>query len=202
MTMTTDTEYVSRDELLRQLSLVTADRSCSATLPTACYADPALFGREVNVLFRRSWVSVGRADRCKVPGDFATWNIGGVPVILVRSQSGDLKAFANTCRHRGSLLLKGRGNCSKIRCPFHCWTYDLDGRLIFAPRMKGALGFDPNDYGLAEFQVTVSDGFAFVSLDTGAGDLDQWLGDFPSLHAPLGTGTVGNLSGEGIRGPL
>jgi phenylpropionate dioxygenase-like ring-hydroxylating dioxygenase large terminal subunit len=84
------------------------------------------------------------------------------------------------------LLLNGDGNCKKIRCPFHCWTYDLDGGLIFAPRMEGVSDFDFGAYGLMEFRVGVVDGFVFVSLDSAAGELDEWLGDYSSLHAAWG----------------
>ncbi|MDJ0955927.1 MAG: aromatic ring-hydroxylating dioxygenase subunit alpha [Arenicellales bacterium] len=184
--MLADTEHVSRDELLSQLSLVLEDRAISATLPTACYTDHALLQYEINTLFRQSWVGVGRTDRCTKPGDFSSRDIGGVPVLLIRNQGGELKAFANTCRHRGSLLLKGDGNCKKIRCPFHCWTYDLDGRLVFTPRMEAVPDFDLTAYGLTEFGVGVADGFAFVSLDAAAGEFDKWLGDYSSLHAAWG----------------
>ena len=184
--MPTDTEFASPVELLKQLSLVSADKGKSATLPTACYADRDLFGYEVSSLFRQSWVSVGRADRCKSPGDFTTLNVGNVPIILPRNRSGNLKAFGNTCSHRGSQLLKDSGSCRKIRCPFHCWTYDLDGGLIFAPRMEHAPDFDTDDYGLTEFRVGVRDGFAFVCLDKSTSELGQWLGDFSSLHASWG----------------
>lgn len=186
--MMTDTGLVPGDELLRQLSQVTADRDVSPTLPPACYTDHDVFRYEINTLFRRCWLGVGRADRWLAPGDFVSRDIGGVPLILIRNEDGDLKAFANTCRHRGSLLLKGDGNCKKIRCPFHCWTYDLDGRLIFAPRMDGMTGFDTGDYGLAEFRTGVVDGFTFVSLDAAAGELDEWLGDFTLMHAAWGLG--------------
>ncbi len=179
-------EISSHDELRRQLLLVSSDHQRSATLPSACYADPALFRYDVETLFRQSWVGVGRADRWKSSGDFGTRNIGGVPVLFVRDQGGELRAFANSCRHRGSLLLDGEGNCKKIRCPFHCWTYDLAGRLVFAPRMEKVPDFDPAAHGLTEFRIGLRDGFAFVNLGTAAGGLDSWLGDFSSLHAPWG----------------
>lgn len=182
--MTADPEATSREELYRQLSQVLQDCGQSATLPPACYADPALFRYDTDTLFRRSWVSAGRADRWKEPGDYGALHIGGVPIFVLRNRDGHLKSFANSCRHRGHPLLQGQGNCKKIPCPFHCWTYDLDGRLIFAPRMGKVPGFDPGDYGLTEFRVAVVDGFVFVALDNEAETIDRWLGDFSSMHTP------------------
>lgn len=167
-----------------QLARVTPSLETSETLPPACYTDPAVLARENEHIFRTSWVGVGRADRWRAPGDYVALSVGGVPIIVVRGKKGDLGAFANSCRHRGTQLLVGEGSCRRIQCPFHSWTYALDGRLIGAPRMDRAQGFEMADYGLVTFRAAVADGFAFVCLDATAPGLDDWLGDFSRRHAP------------------
>jgi phenylpropionate dioxygenase-like ring-hydroxylating dioxygenase large terminal subunit len=176
--------FQSLDELRHQLSEVTSDRNASASLPPACYSDDTLFRHEADAVFHHSWVGIGRSDRWKSPGDYSAMDIAGVPVIIICNNEGELKGFANSCRHRGSQLLKGDGNCSKIRCPFHCWTYGLNGDLKVVPRMEKAVDFDRADYGLVEFRIRQSLGFAFLCLDDEADELSDWLGDFPDMHLP------------------
>jgi len=151
------------------------------TLPPAAYADAELFEREQELIFRRGWVGVGRGDRWPNVGDFASVDIGGVPIIVVRSDEG-LRAHANTCRHRGSMIVSGEGNCARMRCPFHAWTYSLDGRLVGAPDMHRTPGFDKTDQGLHEFTLEQRHGFVFVSLDPDPPSIDDWFGDFDPIH--------------------
>ena len=173
-----------------QLGRVTAALETSESLPPACYTDPAVLAREYEHIFRTSWVGVGRADRWQAPGDYAALSVGGVPVIVIRGKNGELGAFANSCRHRGTQLLVGEGSCRRIQCPFHSWTYALDGRLIGAPRMDRAQGFEMADYGLVAFRAAVVDGFAFVCLDETVPGLEDWLGDFSHRHAPWQLGAM------------
>ena len=174
----------SMDELRLQLFEVTSNRNASASLPPTCYADGSVFDCETDAIFHRSWVGLGRADRWQSPGDYSAMDIAGVPVIIIRNRQGELRGFANSCRHRGSQILKGDGNCRAIRCPFHSWAYDLNGGLIFTPKMENAIDFDPAEFGLVEFRVRQCDGFAFLCLDDEIGELDEWLVDFSEMHAP------------------
>ncbi len=174
----------SLERLRRDLDRIGPQPEASHGIPPECYADDTLLPLERAALLRRGWVALGLAGRWREPGDYAAFEIGGVPLIVVRSRAGELKAFANSCRHRGSELLAGSGNCRKIRCPFHWWTYDLDGRLRVYPRMETARDFDPADYGLVEFALACRDGLAFVSFDDDPPPIDAWLGDFGELHAP------------------
>ena len=177
-------ELISRSELARQLREVCADRDRSPGLPPACYADEALLSLERRAIFRDGWIGLGLAHRWLTPGDYTALDLGGVPLIVVRNRDGELKALGNSCRHRGSALLGGSGNCSKIKCPFHWWTYDLGGRLKVYPRMENAVDFDPADYGLVEFPLECRFGLAFVSLAPAPPPIDEWLADFDALHAP------------------
>ncbi len=166
-----------------QLARVTPSPETSETLPPACYTDAAVLAREHERIFRTAWVGVGRADRWQATGDYVALTVGGAPIIVLRDRKGGLRAFANSCRHRGTQLLVGEGSCRRIQCPFHSWTYALDGRLIGAPRMDRAKGFEMADYGLVAFRAAVVDGFAFVCLDPATPALDEWLGDFSRRHA-------------------
>ncbi|MDJ0778059.1 MAG: aromatic ring-hydroxylating dioxygenase subunit alpha [Gammaproteobacteria bacterium] len=173
----------SRD-LALQLAEISGDADVSPGIPPACYADDGLVPVERGAIFRDGWIGLGLADRWRAAGDYSAFDLAGVPVIVVRDRAGELRAYANSCRHRGSALLAGNGNCKRIKCPFHWWTYDLDGRLKIYPRMENARNFDPADYGLVEFPLACRHGLAFVSLAPQTPSIDDWLGDFDRWHAP------------------
>ncbi len=179
-----DPELTSFERLRQDLEGIGPEAAATSGIPPACYADDALLPLERAAMFRRGWIGLGLADRWREAGDYSALEIGGVPLIVVRNNAGTLKALANTCRHRGSELLAGSGTCRKIKCPFHWWTYDLDGRLKVYPRMESAKNFDPADYGLVEFALECRDGLAFVSFDDEPPSIDAWLGDFGEIHAP------------------
>ena len=153
-------------------------------LPPAAYHAPEFQALERARIFGRGWVGLGRADRLEGPGAYETEDVAGRPLILLRDKAGQVRAFANTCRHRGARLLDGAGTCTGIRCPFHAWLYRLDGSLAAAPRMDGAEGFDPAENGLVAYRAEERHGFLFISLDPAPPPLDQWLGDFGALHVP------------------
>lgn len=108
----------------------------------------------------------------------------GIPVIILRDLKGTLRAFANSCRHRGSELLEGSGNCKLISCPYHSWTYELDGKLRGAPEMDKTLNFDKAQYGLIPIKLDTWGGFIFVNFDHNAGPLKEFLGGLPEKLAP------------------
>ena len=91
-------------------------------LPPWCYTSPEFRAWEIERLFRRNWLCVARVDEIAAPGDYLACAVAGVRVILVRGRDGVARAFANTCRHRGAMLLDGNGNCRAIQCPYHSWT--------------------------------------------------------------------------------
>ena len=161
--------------------LAPADEASS--LPAACYSDLAVHLVERNTVFRHGWIGVGRFDRWPDVGDFSAMDLGGVPVVVVRDE-GRLRAFANTCSHRSSQVMVGDGNCSRMRCPFHFWTYGLNERLLGAPSMQRTAGFDRADHGLHEFALVERHGFVFVSLEESPPPIDRWLGDFGEVHEP------------------
>jgi Phenylpropionate dioxygenase and related ring-hydroxylating dioxygenases, large terminal subunit len=151
------------------------------TLPGRFYADPEIFRQEQERIFLRQWLCAGRAERIPAPGDFFVRNIGTESVIIVRDSDGAVRAFHNICRHRGARLCaeeQGRFGTGNIRCPYHAWTYALDGRLLGASSMKGLPGFDVSDYPLHPVAVTLWEGFIFLCL---ADEPEP----FERTHAPL-----------------
>ena len=105
------------------------------TLPAWCYTSPAFYKREVDRIFMKVWNFVGSVHQIPNPGDYFALTFVGIPLIILRDGDGNIRAFANSCRHRGSELLSDSGNCKAIVCPYHSWTYGLDGRLRGAPEM-------------------------------------------------------------------
>ncbi len=156
----------------------------SLSLPSEWYRSAEHLERERARLFARSWIGVGREDLWPEPGSYLAVDPAGLAALVLRDEQGELRAFVNSCRHRGTRLLKGQGACRAIVCPFHGWRYALDGRLTAAPRMKGTAGFRAADHGLVPLSVAVRDGFVFLSCDPEGLGLDEWLGNFSELLAP------------------
>jgi len=173
-------------QIIEDLARVKPPLSASATLPPLCYTDPDWQLREAERIFARGWVALGREDRWRKRGDYAALDLPGAPLFVMRDRNLRLRAWANTCRHRGMKLLCGEGRRNLLVCPFHAWTYNLNGELISAPRMQD--GFDPGAFGLIEFRLECRDGFAFVCLDREQASLDNWLGDFSQVHHPWALG--------------
>lgn len=149
------------------------------SLPVWCYTDPTFYRLEVERIFMKVWNFVGRADLMPKLGDYLATDVAGIPIILIRAKDGEIRAFANSCRHRGTKLLTGEGNCRAIVCPYHGWAFDLDGALISVAGMDEAIGFDMADNGLVPVRVDSWAGFLFVNFDPEAGSLSDYLGDMP-----------------------
>ena len=158
----------------------------ASTLPPDAYTSEAFYRREVERIFMKQWNFMGRADHLRQPGDFAGLDLVGVPLIFVRDRQGRLRAFANSCRHRGTQLVEGEGQCKSFRCPYHSWVYDLDGTLLGAPEMERTAGFDRADYGLVPVGLEEWGGFVFVNFDPTSPSLRAQLGDVPDLLESYG----------------
>jgi len=149
-------------EALEDISRLSYDRA--RAMPAAFYTDPAVLAVEERELFRREWVCIGRAEELSQPGDWMTLRLGGEPVIVSRGDDGHLRAFSNVCRHRGAVLAEGKGNARFLSCPYHAWTYDMQGRLIGTPGLPKRDDFDRANCRLPEFACRTWLGFVFVSL--------------------------------------
>lgn len=154
------------------------------TMPPWCYTSDAFYRREVERIWHKVWNFIGAADRLRQPGDYFTLTFAGVPLIVLRDGEGRVRAFANSCRHRGSALLDGEGNCQLISCPYHSWAYRLDGTLAGSPEMHKTHGFDPGDNALIPIRIESWGGFLFVNFDRDAAPLAGFLGDLPQKVAP------------------
>jgi len=154
------------------------------TLPPWCYTSAAFYAREVERIWKKVWNFLGSAEHIPHAGDYCTLTFAGVPLIILRDQEGQLRAYVNSCRHRGSALLQGEGNCKRIVCPYHSWTYELNGKLRGAPDMEKTIGFEKNEYGLIPIRLDTWGGFIFVTFDRNAPSLSEFLGELPQKLAP------------------
>ena len=152
-------------------------RSGAQTMPRDRYTSPDVFALEQERIFARHWQCVGRASAFAKPGDYRVRVIAGESLIIVRDRAGDLHAFFNVCRHRGTrLCMESHGQLSEtIQCPYHAWTYALDGRLIGAPHMHEVPGFDKKDYPLHEAAVAEWEGFVFVNVARDPQPFAEWF---------------------------
>ena len=151
----------------------------ATALPAACYTSAAFFAAEMAAIHRRNWFFVGLASELASPGAYRAIETVGGPVILLRDNDGGLRAFANCCRHRGSILLEGSGRIRSIACPYHAWTYRLDGTLIAAPDMERTPDFAMTEHGLAPVRLETWQDLVFLNFDEAAPPLIEHLGDLP-----------------------
>lgn len=147
----------------------------ASTLPPAFYTSPEIFEAERTRVFRRNWVSVGRASEIPKAGDRFRIDVAGEPLLIVRGRDGEVRALSAVCRHRWMLLGEGAESSATISCPYHKWTYALDGSLMAAPLMEKAEGFDRAECALPSFPCEVWNGFIFVNLSGDAAPLDGQL---------------------------
>jgi len=134
-------------------------------MPPSVYTSEDFLALETSSIFANEWFCVGRADALANSGDYVTLDLANQPIIVLRDQEGALKAMSNVCRHRMSTLLEGRGNTRSIVCPYHAWTYNLDGSLRGAPAMDQNAGFCKSDYRLLDIRCEEWLGWVFVTLN-------------------------------------
>jgi phenylpropionate dioxygenase-like ring-hydroxylating dioxygenase large terminal subunit len=155
------------------------------TLPAWTYRTPEFLEAERREVFRKQWVMIGHVSELKEPGDYVSQTVAGEPIVAVRGKDGELRAFSNVCRHRGARVADGAGNCGKaLRCPYHGWTYGLDGKLLGVPEKSGFPGFDKDANGLWPLSCGVAAGFVFANLDPDPEPLHEVLGPFAEWLAP------------------
>lgn len=156
-------------------------RSAASTrpaIPARWYWDPAVFEQELDAVFGAAWQVACSADDVLRPGDRATARIGRVPIVVVRDDAGDLHGFVNVCRHRGHPVVSEDGNARLLQCPYHGWSYGLDGRLRDAPRCGLRSGGDTPNLALHRLAVSERHGLVWAHPDPAATPLTE-------SHAPL-----------------
>lgn len=155
------------------------------TAPPRDYVDPAHYAREVESVFRRGWIAVARCDQLASPGDYLTLDLLGEPLVAVRGDDGAIRVLSRVCRHRWMpVVADGRGHRRSFQCPYHLWTYALDGRLVGAPDMEKTPGFDRSRCGLPSLRVETWMGWVFTSFDPDAAPLAPQLAGLERAVAP------------------
>ena len=157
-------------------------------LPPRVFHDPSIFDFEQRNWFERTWLCVAREADIAEPASYILAGIGDESVIVVRDRTGTLNAFNNVCRHRGSTIIDpatdgASGRVVRFQCPYHAWTYDLDGSLQRAPHTERLVDFEGADNGLIPVALDTWAGFVFINLDPDAGALSDYLADLPAAVA-------------------
>ena len=181
---------LSPAEVERELASIRRPLQVASTLPGRFYHDPAIYAQELQTMFSRMWLCVGRDEDIEKPGDYLTRTVGDESVVVLRDASGSVNAFHNVCRHRGSRLLSepsGSG-LKHVQCPYHAWTYGLDGALKVAPHMEDAREFDKPKFGLNRVRLDRWDGFLFINFSNEGPGLMEFLGDMGTKFARYGMG--------------
>jgi phenylpropionate dioxygenase-like ring-hydroxylating dioxygenase large terminal subunit len=150
-------------------------------MPPSVYTDPQFLKSELDDVFSRDWVCVGRASALSRVGDYLAFELAGEPILVLRDEKGQLRAMSNVCRHRMSTILEGAGNKRAIVCPYHGWSYNLDGSLRAAPAMELNRGFCKDDYRLPQIRCEEWLGWVMVTLDENVPSAASQLAEVEAL---------------------
>jgi phenylpropionate dioxygenase-like ring-hydroxylating dioxygenase large terminal subunit len=152
-------------------------------LPPAAFTSPDVYALEMARIFACSWVHVADLSELRAPGDYVAGTIGPTPVVVVRGHDGVVRGFLNACRHRGATVAEGHGNCGRqLRCPYHAWSYGLDGRLIGVPSRE-EFTYDLSQMGLAPVRTAILGPMVFGCLDAAAPPFEAWAGELTQAMA-------------------
>jgi len=163
-----------------ELAAVRRPFKAARLLPPRVFHDGAIFDFEQVSWFGRDWICVGRAEEAANRGEYFLATVGGENVMVIRGADGELRAFHNVCRHRGSTILEEAcGKLVRIQCPYHAWTYDLEGQLQRAKHTDDLIAFEPAENSLVPVRCETWQGFVFLSLDPAAEPLVEILDDLP-----------------------
>ena len=154
-----------------------------STLAGRYYTDQAIYHREMTALFARTWQYAGHESQVPDPGDFFAFDVAGQSLFCVRDEQRALHTFYNVCQHRAHELVHGAGNCRKvITCPYHAWSYTLDGRFLKGPNTEVVPGTSKDGICLTSVRTEVFCGFVFVNLDDSAAPMASW---YPRVEQEL-----------------
>ena len=147
------------------------------TMPPEAYTSPALLDLELRLLFEAEWICVGRVEEVPETGDYFTISVAGEPLLVVRTDADTVRVLSNVCRHKWTRVANGKGRARRFVCPYHAWTYDLDGRLVHTRYMERTRGFDPAKVALPEVRSGIWRGFIYVNIDGDAHALEERLSE-------------------------
>ena len=157
-------------------------RERSVTMPPAAYFSEEFLGHELREIFAKEWVCIGRVEEVAEPGDYFAFELVGESLLVVRGDDRVVRVLSNVCRHRWSQVASGQGNTRRFVCPYHAWTYDLEGSLVHTRFMESSQAFDP-DCRLPRIATEIWQGFIYVNLDGEASPLAPRLA---GLEARIG----------------
>jgi choline monooxygenase len=161
------------------------------TIPAAWYTDKRIADLELQNVFARNWQAVGRLSQLEKHGQFVTATVAAEPIVVVRGRDGKLRAFYNVCRHHAMTVVnEACGQAEHMRCPYHGWTYNLEGELRGMTEFDGVRNFERSDNGLVPVLVETWENFVFVNLDLQAAPLREFLGKLAGLAKPLDFGAL------------
>ena len=173
------------DPVAELKAMVATPFETASAIPKSAYTSEIFLRHEIDDVFRKDWVCVGRSDMLKAPGDYLTYELAGQPIMVLRDADGSLRAMSNVCLHRMSTLLHGKGQVTTIKCPYHGWIYSLDGSLRGAAGMGLNTGFDRSNYCLPQVRCEDWLGWIMVSLNPDAppaaeqyAEVEAMIGDF------------------------
>jgi phenylpropionate dioxygenase-like ring-hydroxylating dioxygenase large terminal subunit len=185
--------------MMDRLRMAAADADDRLSLPAWVYRDPDFYALELDRVFRPAWQIVCHVADIPEAGDYHGFAYLGEPLVVVRGRDGVVRGFYNVCRHRAARILDGeRGNCgSRMVCPYHAWTYDLDGRLTGLP-FRRSFAMDTADHGLAPIEVEIYQGFVFIRLEPGLPSVAEMMAPYtaelaayrPEEMRPIGRVTM------------
>jgi len=174
--LSTSTPRGDVDLLMDELRKIAASgNSEQMTLPPGVYNSPEIHELERERIFRPGWIMIGRADQVPEPGDYLSVDLLDERLVLSRDGAGELHVLSRICRHRWMPVCEGSGNARILQCPYHAWSYDLDGTLRSAPDMSDCPSYSPAELSLVEIRFELWQGFVFVNLDGRAEPLGPQL---------------------------
>jgi len=164
----------------------------ACTPPASWYVEPRFLELEQRTVFADSWQYACRVDQVREPGEFVTFELAGEPIVVLRGSDGVLRGFFNVCRHHAAAVVTQAAGCLKrLRCPYHGWTYSLEGALKAAPAFEGVQNFDPAEHGLVPVATAVWENWVFVRIAPQGPTLQEFLG--PELIAEVARLGLSNL---------
>ena len=162
----------------------------ASTIPASWYTDERVFELEKETVFSRSWQFAARVDQLNQPGDFVTTQIAGEPIVIVRGSDNVVRGFFNVCRHHAAAVMtEPAGHANQMRCPYHGWTYSLEGELKGTPDFGGVCNFDRAENGLAPIEISTWENWVFARTGGQVGHPNKSLEDF------LGTDLIAQFHG-------
>ncbi len=169
-------------ELLNKLAEATnKDFKQASSMPPGIYSSPEILELEIEEIFKKEWICIGRTAEIPGKGDYLTFDLLDQSVFAIRQDDESIKVFANVCAHRCAKLLEDCGKTKQIICPYHAWSYQRNGKLIAAPYMDKTPGFKVDDYRLKEVRWEVWQGFIYISLNADADSVSDRLSEFEKI---------------------